>query len=134
MSTHLKMIFAVLGVSFVAIYSSCTKDTTVIIPLSKTISKTVSFSIDLIPLFTANCALSGCHAEGGTKPILAAGKAYKSLMGDPLYIKVKKPEESEFYQKLTGRLAPRMPMGKTPNPSNIEAYVLTWIKQGAKNN
>jgi hypothetical protein len=62
-----------------------------------------------------------------------ADKAYNSLIsGD--FISVSDPESSILYERLTGKLSPAMPMGKDSNPSNINALVLAWIKQGAKKN
>lgn len=123
---------AALGGLFIA---GCQKDTTLIIkPVPVVITKVVSFSKDLVPLFTANCALSGCHATGGHAPNLMADKAYSSLMDDPDFVLVKDAENSTLYKRLTGKLSPAMPMGKTTNPGNINNLVLAWIKQGAKKN
>src|ERR1035437_9323465 len=123
---------AVLGGLFIA---GCQKDTTLIIkPVPVVVTKVVSFSKDLVPLFTANCALSGCHATGGHVPNLMADKAYSSLMDDPDFVLVKDAENSTLYKRLTGKLSPAMPMGKTTNPGNINNLVLAWIKQGAKKN
>lgn len=126
------IIAAALGGMFII---GCKKDVTLIIK-SQTdiITDTVSFSKTLAPIFTKNCALSGCHATGGHTPDLTADKAYNSLINDPDYINVKDPESSELYERLTGKLSPAMPMGKAGNPDNINALVLAWIKQGAKKN
>lgn len=120
-----------LGVLLIA---GCRKDITFIMkPQSVAVTDTVSFSKELVPIFTTNCALSGCHATGGHAPNLMADKAYNSLIsGD--YINVIDPESSILYERLTGKLIPAMPMGKDSNPSNINALVLAWIKQGAKKN
>ena len=120
-----------LGVLLIA---GCRKDITFIMkPQSVAVTDTVSFSKDLVPLFTTNCALSGCHATGGHAPNLMADKAYNSLIAGN-YINVNDPESSILYERLTGKLSPAMPMGKDTNPSNINALVLAWIKQGAKKN
>ena len=119
----------------VLLIAGCTKDTTFIIKDKPVVvTATVSFSKDLIPLFSKNCALSGCHAAGGHVPNLMADKAYNSLMNDPDFINVKEPEKSQIYERLTGKLSPSMPMGRASSPSNINSFVLAWIKQGAKNN
>jgi len=44
------------------------------------------------------------------------------------------PENSVVYLWLTGKEAISMPAGAANNPSNINALMLAWIKQGAKNN
>jgi len=120
-----------LGVLLIA---GCGKDITFILkPQAVEVTDTVSFSKVLVPIFTKNCALSGCHATGGHSPDLMSDKAYNSLIsGD--FINVKDPESSILYERLTGKLSPAMPMGKESNPSNINALVLAWIKQGAKKN
>ncbi len=124
-----------LGLMLVVVMTGCQKDTTLIIkPQLEEITDTVSFIKDLVPIFTKNCALSNCHADGGRAPNLTASKAYNSLINDPDYINIKDPESSELYERLTGKIIPAMPFGSTNNPSNINALVLAWIKQGAKNN
>ena len=87
----------------------------------------------MIPIFAKNCAVSGCHNTGGLKPDLTADKAYNSLINGK-YVDVGTPESSEIYLWLTGKRAATMPVGAANNPSNINALVLAWIKQGAKNN
>src|SRR5215208_5874244 len=39
----------------------------------------VSFSGDLVPIFTANCAVSGCHDGTAHNPDLRADKAYNAI-------------------------------------------------------
>ena|ERR1035437_2284111 len=118
----------------VILISGCRKDTTVIIPLKPPgITRAVSFSKDLVPIFSTNCALSGCHAGGGHAPDLESDKAYNSLTNGN-FINKTAPESSIIYERLTGKLTPSMPMGAAPNPSNIEGLLLAWIKQGAKKN
>lgn len=124
---------AAVGMLLIAVITGCQKDTTLIIkPQQVTVASVVSFSKDLVPIFSKNCAVTGCHATGGHTPDLMADKAYTSLMSK--YIDTKTPESSIVYERLTGKLSPAMPMGKPTNPSNINALVLAWIKQGAKKN
>ena len=112
---------------------SCEDATTLVIDNSPSVTKAVSFANDLVPLFNTNCAMAGCHNAGGKQPELTTEKAYSALtIGN--YLNVGAPKESEVYQFLTGKKSPQMPMGKSPNPSNINALVLAWITQGAKNN
>ncbi len=121
----------VLGGLFMA---GCEQDTTLTIKdVPVVVTKTVSLSKDLIPLFSKNCALSGCHATGGHSPILMSDNAYTSLTVGG-FINLKDPASSKIYERLTGVLSPAMPMGRASNPSNINSLVLAWIKQGAKKN
>ena len=117
----------------VFIIPGCVKDTTVIIPLDSVITRTVSFKNDIIPIFSNSCSLSGCHATGGHVPDLSNDKAYTSLINGK-YVDKDKPETSIIYGRLTGKISPSMPLGGTSNPSNINALMLAWIKQGAKDN
>jgi hypothetical protein len=122
-----------LGVVLVAVVAGCQKDITVINKSTAAVTDTVSFGKTLVPIFTANCALTSCHAEGGHAPTLTNEKAYSSLIGKK-FVDTAAAEKSIIYERLTGVLSPAMPMGKPTDPSNINALILAWIKQGAKNN
>ncbi len=127
-----KLIFAFIAASLLII-TACVKDVTVTLTDNKEVTKKVSFSKDLVPLFVANCAISGCHVAEKQVPDLEKDVAYKSLMNLNL-IDVGTPENSTLYKRLTGKITPAMPAGKPTNPSNINNLVLAWIKQGANNN
>ena len=134
MKKIIKLTLAI-AVLMIAIISGCRKDSTLIVKLKTVeVKDTVYFAKDLVPIFVANCALSGCHGSGAKAPILTADKAYASLMANPDYINVKDPESSELYAFLTGAKSPAMPMGKPANPSNLNGLLLAWIKQGANKN
>ena len=129
-----KIIAAILsGVMTLLIAPGCYKVTTVQIDNSPAVTTTVSFSKDILPIFTKNCALSGCHSSGGQKPDLSLDKAYNSLTAGK-YLNTATPSSSTLYLWLTGKEAIAMPMGAANNPSNINALTLAWITQGAKNN
>ena len=115
------------------ITTGCYKATTFSYPTDVEVTRTVSLSTDLVPVFSKNCALSGCHNSGGLKPDLSADKVYNSLINGN-YVNTGTPESSEIYLWLTGKRAAAMPVGAPNNPSNINQLVLAWIKQGAKNN
>lgn len=112
--------------------AGCYKDKTVITAAPE-ITRTVSFSQDIIPVFTKSCALTGCHNSNGQVPDLTSNNAYRAINQQDL-INVAEPENSEIYGWLTGKIKPAMPLGGPANPSNIDALILAWIKQGAKNN
>jgi hypothetical protein len=115
------------------IVPGCYKVATVQVDNSPAITKTVSLSKDLIPIFTKSCALSGCHSSGGKSPDLSGVNAYKSLTKGG-FINLTTPPNSTIYLWLTGKEAVTMPIGAANNPSNINALTLAWITQGAKNN
>lgn len=90
----------------------------------------VSFSGDLVPLFTKNCATSGCHDAIPTKkPALTADKAYTSLMNGG-YVNALLPHQSGIYMIMKGGSMP--PNG--PLRSSETQKVLDWIRNGAPNN
>jgi len=89
----------------------------------------VSFSADIVPIFTNGSNCTGCHGAGATSPELTATKAYSSIV--PNLINTGEAELSKIYQY--------------PHPSSSThgfkkythaqaALVLAWIKQGAENN
>jgi hypothetical protein len=119
--------FGVIGIP------GCAKDDTAVIGNSIEVTKTVSFSTDLVPLLSANCALSGCHVKGGVAPDLEAANAYSQLTSMGLY-NTNSPASSIVYERLMGVLTPAMPLNGASNPGNINGYMLAWIKQGANNN
>ncbi|WP_295654776.1 hypothetical protein [uncultured Mucilaginibacter sp.] len=118
--------------SLMILVNSCTKTTTVVESNAVAVTTTVSFSKDIVPILTKSCALSGCHA-GSIAPNLSSATAYTSLINASL-VNVGTPENSDVYLWLTGKKAATMPLGSANNPSNINALMLAWIKQGAKNN
>ena len=114
------------------IMMGCYKKTTLLVDDSPAITKTVSFSSDIVPLLTTNCAKSGCH-NGTISPDLSAANAFTSLV-DGNFVSTSTPSNSLVYLWLTGKEAATMPLGASNNPSNINGFILAWITQGAENN
>ena len=117
--------FMVIVIVF-AIAGGCTKDTVKprVIPVIPAAPTTLSG--DLQPVFTSNCALSGCHA-GDQDPDLSAGVAYSSLMNGG-YVDTANPDTSKIYLKLNSGS-----MAVNSYPA-FTSKVLQWITEGAKNN
>jgi hypothetical protein len=130
---HKKIKMAMLGCGSIFILAGCYKDKTVLIVKTEEITTPVSFSKDIIPIFSKNCTMSGCHSTGGQVPDLTANNARRGLFEQDL-VDVNDPANSEVMGWLTGTIKPAMPLGAATNPSNINALMLAWIKQGAKNN
>ncbi len=86
---------------------------------------TTSFSLEVQPIFSQNCA--GCH-NGSEAPDLREGKSYQSLFDNNMVVK-SNPEASVLYTCVQpgGSMAA---YGTTAN--NLLFYY--WIKEGAKNN
>lgn len=121
-----------LGMAFMFTMPGCSKTTTVVVDNSPAITETVHFSKTIVPILVKSCSGSGCHS-GSVAPNLSEATAYLGLINGN-YINLASPEKSEVYLWLTGKRSATMPLGNANNPSNINALILAWIKQGAKNN
>ena len=87
----------------------------------------VSFSTELLPIFTKSCALAGCHAAGAHTPELTEANAYKSL-NNGVYVNTLIPKQSKLYEMVNGEMS-------TYIPSPIDKRkVFDWIRNGAPNN
>ncbi|WP_282014013.1 hypothetical protein [Marinifilum flexuosum] len=82
----------------------------------------VTFSNDIIPIFTSNCIQ--CHDNGGIDPNLSASKAYDSLI-DGNYINTENPGESKLFKKVDSGHG-------SLNPTEKQ-LILEWITRGANN-
>jgi hypothetical protein len=89
----------------------------------------VSFSGDLIPLFEANCALSGCHDGTAHNPALTADKAYSSIVNGG-FINTLVPANSILYGEVKSGDMPPTGALKASDAQKI----LDWIRNGAPNN
>ena len=90
----------------------------------------VSFSSELVPLFTANCAANGCHDAIPThQPSLTADNAFSSLKNGG-YINTVVPTNSIIYGEIKSGTMP--PTGPLKN-ADIQK-ILDWIRRGAPNN
>lgn len=109
----------------------------------------IQFARDVQPLFSANCAFSGCHA--GAQPQqgmnLSAGVAYASIVNvlaveQPSLRRVRPllPDSSYLVHKIQGTQASvggfgdRMPLGGPYLSDSEIALIRDWILIGAKNN
>lgn len=114
----------------------CKHDQAKLIPVDSCNSPVVvSFSSDLVPLFSKNCALSGCHS--GAAPAsnlnLEPAVAYTQLMNHSKgYVDTIHPLFSLLYAQMTSVSTPMPPTGNLSSCNT--ALVLKWIQQKAKNN
>ncbi|MBI5858220.1 MAG: hypothetical protein HZB42_11315 [Sphingobacteriales bacterium] len=115
----------------VLVLLGCYKDKTVILDSVDEITRPVTFSNDILPIFNNSCNTSGCHSAGGKAPDLTAANAYNSLTGGN-YIKTDDPKNSELYLWMSGKKGSPMPLSGVNKDYN--ALILAWIKQGASNN
>ncbi len=90
----------------------------------------VSFSGDLVPIFLANCATSGCHdAVPAHRPSLTTDKAYNAITSGG-FINTVVPNLSTLYGAVKSGSMP--PTGAL-KPSDVQK-ILDWIRNGAPNN
>ncbi len=108
-----------------------------------------TLAADVQPIFTANCAFSGCH--GGASPAqgmnLSAGQAYANAVNVPSNelpgmdrIEPGDPDQSYLVNKIQGTQADvggsgqRMPLGGNPLSDADINTIRAWITAGADNN
>lgn len=117
-------VFAGLSLALFIILGSCDKYSYELPGLEP--GTEISFSEDIIPIFTGNC--TACHG-GAVKPDLTPENAWESLQDgyisdDP----ENNPEDSKIYSIL-------LESGHSPRASELEKQqILEWIRQGALNN
>jgi hypothetical protein len=111
-----------------ACLTGCYKD--VIIPHSSDPSappQATSFAKDIQPIFTANCALSGCHVAGSETPNLTAGVSYQDLVSGG-FVNTVVPSQSTLYLMINGEMEVHI-----PNAADRQK-IYDWIRTGAINN
>lgn len=111
--------------------SGCYKDKTVVFDTGAEITRPVSFSADVVPIFNSSCAASGCHSPGGKSPDLTNTNAFNNLINGN-FINKDDAANSELIKWMTGKKSTPMPVSGINKDYN--AIVLAWIKQGAQNN
>jgi hypothetical protein len=107
---------------------------------------TISFASQVQPIFSSNCALSGCHSGSGAQQgmNLAAGSAYAAIVNVPsreksqfMRVLPSKSDSSYLYLKITGSSlisGARMPYNRPALSQSDIQTIQSWIDQGAKNN
>jgi hypothetical protein len=126
-------IFFLIGTLFLVftVFQGCYYDEVLPEPVVVDVNEEVRFSQDIIPIFKASCNFSSCHNTGDQSPDLTPANAHNSLINGG-YINTETPKESELYQWLIGNR--HEPMPPTGPDATINAKILAWITQGAKNN
>ena len=97
------------------------------VPGDTTSIKPVSFATQIQPIFTNKCI--SCHKSGGTAPNLVAGSSYNQIV--PAHVNLSKPEDSDIYVYPAPSTSKHTWKKYNSSEANL---VLTWIKEGAKNN
>lgn len=87
----------------------------------------VCFTSDILPIFTSNCAISGCHDGGGRESHFALN-SYSGIIKD---IVPGNPAGSRIYQTIISKWGNLMPPNK-PLTMDNRTKIRVWIEQGAK--
>jgi len=86
----------------------------------------VCFTSDILPIFTSNCAISGCH-DGVGRESRRAMNTYTDIVRD---ITPGNPNASNIYQVIISKWGNMMPPNKPLSIDNREK-IRIWIEQGA---
>ena len=139
---------AALAAACALVVSACAGDGTTD-PGDNPDNGTPTFSGDVQPILTANCALSGCH--GGASPAqgmnLSAGQAFQNTVNVasaelPTMDRIEpgQPDQSYLVNKIQGTQASvggsgqRMPLGMSPLSQDDINTIRAWVEAGASNN
>jgi hypothetical protein len=95
-----------------------------------------SFSRNILPIFTVNCAISGCHNDSA-----AAGKlrlnSYSAVMTGGKSGAVIYPFDSStsrLVKRIKGTETPKMPLDRASLSTADQGLISNWIAGGARNN
>jgi|FLOH01.1.fsa_nt_gi hypothetical protein len=99
---------------------------------SEVIPDKVSFSTDIVPIFSTSC--TSCHSNGGqfSLLILTSDVAYNQLLSDGWnapYVNIEDPPSSSLYVKMNSNMPPEGLLS-----FNKIEMILKWIEEGAENN
>ena len=101
-------------------------------PVITTPTASISYSLDIQPIFTAKCAVDVCHVTGGTTPMsLQTGLSYANII---FLVSPKSSSTSYLIDRLTGAISPQMPLNRTPLSISELDLIKAWIDNGALNN
>lgn len=91
-------------------------------------TETVSFSNDVLPIFTNYCI--SCHKTGGQAPDLTADNAYNSLFNGG-YVVISSPNDSKIYTYPNPTTSTHSRKKYTAAQAEL---IYTWIDEGATKN
>ena len=140
---QISAVYFFLALSFI-LSSFCKKGTPTQPEPPVTVKDDPSFASDIQVVFTASCALSGCHNASASAGLnLSQGQAYNNLVNvlstqEPPKVRVVPNDATNSYLviKLEGRqtVGGRMPLGGSALNANHIQNIKNWINKGAKDN
>ena len=134
-NVHIKAVAILLTGLATAFLFSCKKKTPQPAPdpYQQQLPAVVSFSTNIVPIFTASCNSSGCH--GASSPAaglnLTSSSAYSSLLANHETYTVN-PSGSNLYIEINNGEMPKPPAASLS--SYNQQLILKWITPGANNN
>ncbi len=134
MKICLRKTCSLLVISISLVFAISCEKSTILHPKATIIdtTKKISFTTDIMPIFTNNENCSSCHAPGSDVFSLASKEdAWNSIQANNL-VNIPAPESSKLYDKII-ESNPSVHDWKKYTTSEAQT-VLTWITQGAKNN
>jgi mono/diheme cytochrome c family protein len=88
---------------------------------------TICFQDQIMPIFSSNCNMAGCHDGSNSEAQQLTSYAY--IMND---IVAYNPSQSDIYRAITGTGGDPMPPTGSLTPAQIN-LIYRWINQGAQN-
>lgn len=95
-----------------------------------------SFSRNVLPIFTVNCAISGCHDDNSAAASLRLNSYQNVLKGSKsgAVIYPYDSSTSKLIKRIKGTETPRMPKDRSTLSTSDQSLLANWISGGARNN
>jgi hypothetical protein len=123
-----KYFIILISILFSLLIASCKYDFLLPVPVGP-VTGNVSFSKQVVPIFSAGGKCTSCHKPGGQSPDYTAANAYASIV--PSLVNTASPAQSKICTFAGPTSAThtwkKLSAGET-------AIILQWITEGAKNN
>lgn len=95
-----------------------------------------SFARNILPIFSVNCAIAGCHNDSTAASGLRLN-SYVNVMRGSRYGAVIFPydaQTSRLVRRIKGIETPRMPKNRPSLATSDQGLISNWINGGARNN
>lgn len=95
-----------------------------------------SFSRNILPVLTVNCAITGCHSDGAAAASLRLNSYYNLMRGSKngAVVYPYDASTSKLVKRVKGTETPRMPKDRPCLSSSDQGLLANWINGGARNN
>jgi hypothetical protein len=89
----------------------------------------ICFGGEVLPIFTNNCAITGCHNGSGGRESRLALNNYSDISN---YVVAGNPDASRLYKAIIAKAGENMMPPKQPLSLANRTIIRVWIEQGAK--